>query len=316
MALGTLSLLTNVHPPCITGSTCYAFKVANCPAVSLPARGRLATAAPTTTARGVMVFFSGGDGSALWSDGNGLDGAFLDDLRAQGFWIIQVGWIDGWTMAAPGEDSGSAHLACRPATVVRWAYDNVYVPLGLVHTPERCGFCITGNSGGSSQVAYALTSYGLDSILDGAFPTSGPTHAAQEKGCVLGPQHYAYAEAEAQRFDDAAGYNGSPGPCVLHDPSYGARWQEESVDTGANDLVYPTTRVDVIIGALDCGDAPAHASDFYDALAGAGTPFVSLDAIPNMHHAITNSQDGLDALEDAILDRPIDPTGTPCYPLG
>lgn len=42
---------------------------------------------------------------------------------------------------------------------------------------------MTDNSGGSSQVSYALELYGFEGILDAVIPTSNPPHAAQEKGC-------------------------------------------------------------------------------------------------------------------------------------
>lgn len=274
--------------------------------------------APTSEARGVLVFFSGRTGQEWWNDGTGLAGAFLSDLRGQGYWIVQVNWKDSWLIASPGEDAGSGHLACRPGTVSRWVHDTLYQPLGINPGPGQCGFCITGNSGGSSQAAYALSLYGLDRIVDALIPTSGPTHAAEEKGCLrnIGQEHYYYEPSAAQHMDDSAGFNGSPGPCLNHDPSYISRWEEESVDTGANDLFHPTTRVEIIIGENDCGETLAHATDYYDALVAANTPYVSMNVIANMSHSVQKSLDGLAALENAILSQPINPTGTACYLMG
>src|SRR5437773_10607593 len=175
--LGRFTPLTGYAPPCISGFTCRAFKVDGCTQVSLAATGVVASASPTTAPRGVLVFFSGSDGTDWWSYGAGAAGATFTRIRAAGYWLVQVEWRDSWLVSAPGEDAGSAHLACRPATVVKWVHDNLYVPLGLSPAPEQCGFCVTGNSGGSSQAAYALAFYGMDSIVDALIPTSGPGHA-------------------------------------------------------------------------------------------------------------------------------------------
>jgi hypothetical protein len=264
----------------------------------------------------MVVFFSGNDGTSWWNNGTGTAATFLSRLRADGFWTVQVEWMDAWVLSAPGEDSGSGHVACRPATVVRGVHDSLYMPLGLHSAPLACGFCITGNSGGSAQVSYPLSFYGLDSILDAVIPTSGPTHAAEAKGCLrnVGEEHYAYSDTESITIDDSFGFDRQPGACFDHDPSLTARWNEESVDTGANDLFYPTTRVQIIVGAKDCGGTPAHAADFYNAVVAAQSPSVALNVIQIMGHSIQDSSKGLGALENALLGLPV-PNGTPCYQL-
>jgi hypothetical protein len=246
-----------------------------------------------------------------------LTGSFVQGLQSQGLWVIQVRWRTPWMLSAPGEDAGSAHMACRPATVVRWVHDNRYVPLGITSGLGECGYCITGNSGGSAQVAYPLSFYGLDSILDADIPTSGPTHTVVKKGCLrqTADQHYWYSPNESMSVDDSFGFDQLPGSCHDHDESYASRWDAESVDTGGNDLVYPTTRVVVLVGTKDCGDAPAHGVAFYSALVAAGTPLVSFNVIADMGHYIESYSNGLTELQNALLDQPIGHLGTPCYPL-
>jgi hypothetical protein len=313
--LGVLKVLSGVNPPCLPGYTCQAFKVDRCQGVSQSVAGILAAAAPTVAARGMVLFFSGSQGTSWWSSGSSLTGPFLQGLQDQGFWVIQVRWRAPWMLSAPGEDAGSAHMACRPATVVQWVHDNRYAPLGIQSGLGECGFCITGNSGGSAQVAYPLSFYGLDTILDADVPTSGPTHTVLTKGCLrrVGEQHYWYSDSESITIDDSFGFNQQAGACYNHDASYVSRWDAESIDTGGNDFVYPATRVVMLIGANDCGDTPAHGGAFYDALVAAGSPFVSLSPIANMGHSIQTSSNGLAELQNALLDRPIGHLGTPCY---
>ena len=201
--LGTFVPLTGGVGDCPAGYLCSNFKVTACPNVSLDASGELAQASPTSgTPKGVAVFFSGGLGDTWWKTGVGIAADLLTRLHEQdGLVVVQVRWIDSWLKAASGEDAGSAHLACRPATVVKWVHDTIYAPLGLTPALGQCGFCITGNSGGASQVSYALSNFGLDTILNAVIPTGGPPHAAQYKGCLPGFVGYAYNTTQVQHID-------------------------------------------------------------------------------------------------------------------
>src|ERR1041385_1723918 len=315
--LGRLSVLYSVTPPCLSGYRCTAVKIDQCNGVSQAITGVLAASAPTAPARGMVLFFSGSKGTEWWTTGSAQAEPFLQGLRALGFWVVQVRWKDPWLLSAPGEDAGSAHMACRPATVINWAHANLYVPLGLQSAPEQCGFCITGNSGGSGEVAYALTFYGLDPILDAVVPTSGPTHTALSEGCLrnTGEDHYWFSNSESISIDSSFGFNQQAGACYNHDASYVSEWDAESLDIGGNRLVYPTTRVEILLGAKDCSDAPAHGAAFYDAISAAGTPFAAMNVVANMAHPVQTSANGLAELQNALLDLSIGHAAPPCYPL-
>ena len=77
---------------------------------------------------------TGGGGTAWWSEASSLAASFVDSLRADGFVVVQLRWVDPWLASAPGEDAGSGHLACRPATVFKWVHDNQFLPQGLPTT--------------------------------------------------------------------------------------------------------------------------------------------------------------------------------------
>lgn len=303
LPLGTVTLTSDTDPSCPPGHTCQGIEV-SCPAVSEPARAFLATTQATAPVRGLVMLATGGGGTSWWSEASGLAASFVDSLRGDGFVVVQLRWVDPWLAAAPGEDAGSGHLACRPATVFKRVHDNQFAPLGLPATKVgRCGFCISGNSGGASQVSYALSFYGLESILDAVIPTSGPPHAAQAKGCLrnAGQEAYWYDPGAAATIDSSYGFAAGQGPCATHEPGFVSRWNAESADTGGNDFFYPDTRVVVILGGQDTGSAPAHARDFATRLALAGTPYVTLQTVPNMGHPIRQSSDGLAALHAALL---------------
>jgi len=266
---------------------------------------------PAGPARGLVLFFSGGGGTGWWAGGRSSPAhRFLADLRTAGLGTVEVRWRSGWLAAEPGEEAGAAQLACRPATVLAWSYDNLFLPLS-VSRPERgvCGFCATGNSGGASQVAYALTHYGLDRILDVVVPTGGPPHAAQAKGCLRpggGPDYWYDSHGNARAIDAAYGFvehDDGDGPCARHDPAFEPRWSADSVDAPGADFSHPTTRVQVILGEGDRTVAPAHARDYAARLTEAGTPRFGLQVVPEADHSVRASEEALTALA-AVLTSP------------
>lgn len=301
LALGTLTLGPRTAESCPEGHRCYGFEV-RCPGAAEPARGVLGIARPTAQPRGLVMYFSGGMGTGWWG-ADRLTAAFLRDLRARGIGAVQVRWSDPWLVAAPGEDAGPAHLACRPATVVHWTYHKLFLPLGIPRrTVARCGFCLTGNSGGSTQVSYALSHYGMDRILDAVIPTGGPPHAAQAKGCLRteGEEEYWYGDWALGTIDKSYGFLEGGGPCATHDPGFVQRWTEESVDTGGTDYLHPATRVHFIVGSEDSSVAPAHARDYFEALIEGGSR-ATFEEVPGVPHRVQGHPAGLAAIRRAIL---------------
>lgn len=69
---------------------------------------------------------------------------------------------------------GLKRESCRYATLLTWIYDNIYV---------TGAFCASGNSGGSAEIGYALTTWNRGEILDLAVPTSGPAVARLDFAC-------------------------------------------------------------------------------------------------------------------------------------
>ena len=304
-ALGTMTALTN-KPTCPAGYACTQFNISGCTNVQEDRQVVLAKSSPSgQTPQGLVVFFSGAGGTSWWGAGTGLAGTMVTKLRdVDKFVVVQVKFISEWLKSLPGEDSGAAHLACRPATIVNWVYLNWYLPLGITAALGSCGFCITGNSGGSAEVSYALSFYGLDYELNAIIPTSGPTHAAMLKGCLTGYGRYTYPATSIASMDKSSGHSDettNPGPCCLHDSAYSDRWIAGSVDTGGSDYQYPTTRVQIVIGQNDLGPSPDHAGDYRDVLQLDPHNHVIWTVVPGMAHTIQQSQSGLDALEAALL---------------
>ena len=111
-----------------------------------------------TTAKGSIVFGSGGDGTGFYNYTQ------TRKLQDAGFNVIDRRWPAGWFT---GGTTGPQQAACRLAALLRYVRSSV-VPTGA--------FCATGNSGGSAELSYALTWQGAGKVLDFAMPSSGPFH--------------------------------------------------------------------------------------------------------------------------------------------
>lgn len=302
MPLGTVTV-TSVQPKgCPDGFACSSFAV-QCPGIRATVGGFLARAEARPPLRGVVAFFSGADGADFWSLGSDKGLAFLHDLQNYGLRVFQVRWDrPTWLTASSGEQVGAAKLACRPASVIKWIHDHNPVPPAR---PGACGFCISGQSAGASQVSYALARYGLDSIVSVAVPTSGPPHADIAEGCTAPPGAPGEfpPKSSGALMDLSYGYLNGGGPCERRDSSYSSHWRADGVDANGS-FFYPSTHVQFIFGDADTNPADYHAQKYVNQLRAAHSPYVSVDVIHCMEHGVQNSDDGLAALKAALLGQP------------
>ncbi len=306
--LGNLTVTAASDPATPAGYTGVGFDV-SAPGVTEDSSGFFAIAPHTTASpRGLVMFFTGGPGRNWWTE-RPERAAFADDLRNEGFTVAQVRWEDSWLLSSPGNDAGTAHLGALPATVIKYVHDNYYLPLGISETQVDQlggGFILTGNSGGATQVSYALSHYGLDDILDVVIPTGGPPHAALAKSLLANPgeEAYQYGLDTRQFIDSGFGYFDGNGPGAMQDPAFISRWLEESVSTGGNDYYHPDTRVHFIFGDGDLRQQ-AVGGDYYNRLLAEGSPLVTWEIVPDTGHATTGTAQGRAALWARITAVPV-----------
>jgi hypothetical protein len=266
-----------------------------CPEVQTAARGELTVLPPVGDPRGLVAMTIGG----LGTERQGINRSFVQELVDQGFEAVVVSWVDPWLESAPGEEAGPARLACRTATAIRWIYDDLYRDLGAPSgAVGECGFCLTGNSGGASQIGYALSFYGLGDIVDAAVLSGGPPHAALDEGC-LGEPGLGYDARSAEIIDLSYGFTDGDGPCVRRDQAFAPRWNEDSVDNGG---VYrlPETRVVFVFVDGDASGGPPHGRFYLEELREANTPMLADQTIPGSEHTIQALPQGRAALEAAL----------------
>jgi hypothetical protein len=287
---------------------CSSFVITGCPDLA-EIQGTVAVGEPIGgPIRGVIVFLSGSGGRAWYSNDIGADGLLMD-VRSQGFRVIQVRWQSRWLESVAGQQTGAVRLACRPATMISAIHDRYFAPLGLAdRTDGVCGFCVTGNSAGSSQVAYGLSSYGLDRILDAAVLTAGPPHAEIARGC-LGPKRLRFSRTNAITMDLSYGFAPDQGPCVARDPSWVSRWDQDSFSLAGNDYLHPSSRIAFIIGEAD--PLMAELSSYYrQRLDASGTPMLTYQVLPAVGHEVPTTELGRTAIFEALVDEDIAPDVT------
>lgn len=259
--------------------------------VSLPPDG--------TAVRGTIMFGTGGGGTGYYQ-GSAEAAAMLERVRVAGFVVVQRAWAGDWE----GTTAGMARAACRYSTLLQWVHDNV-------HTVG--GFCATGNSGGASEIAYALSRFGRDSILDFAVPTGGPPMGRMDHGCpgtttagwstdcaMLLAQHAdvcattscTFSQSGQSTIDEA--YTGTP--CANGPAAEGARLREDSVYSADAQLGFAIP-IHVVLGTQDCTEAVTLGLAWYVAV----TSEKSLEFAANTPHPVFSTVAGAAAIEAALV---------------
>jgi hypothetical protein len=295
--LGTVTLISGPTP--CRGQSCYQLDV-SCPELAQSEQATLMVGDPVgLLSRGTIMFMTGGGGTSFWEQFGADAARVLGELRAAGFRTVQLRWARGWLIGAPGKLEGHVRLACKPATVAAWVYR-------MLHDQgPTTAFCATGNSGGSAQVSYMLSHYGLSQILSAAVPTGGPPMGRIDLGCIRDDpanRELWYVSGAAALIDQGFGITRN-GPCLRSNRSFRQRFQEASVAFGNNDYVYPNTMVWFLFGELDESNAVEQGLTYYDRLVQEGTPLVRKDVVPGTPHAVPSTPQGANRVRDIMLSE-------------
>ena len=245
-----------------------------------------------TGGAGTIIFMTGGGGTEYYEDSFTYGPNLIEDLIGAGFATVQVKWDISW-ITGPG---GFERLACRPATITQWIYDELH------GGGDAEPFCATGNSGGSAQIAYALTRYGLAAVYDTVVPSSGPPSGRVDLGCgdcnpdldvvdvPCANDSLCYLPGRINTIDGA--YAGSP----CRDGEFEVLMADSVVTDGA-DLHYPSTKVIAVFGELDGTNAVAQGMQWYDAI----TSEVEIICAPDTTHSVASAVPGYEILRDELI---------------
>jgi hypothetical protein len=268
--------------------------------------------------RGTILFFSGWTGTYWWrwdsEPGEVADDAeaaadrriaashrmVMDALRAAGFLTVEVKWERGWFIAEPGSRENPPLLACKPATLVHWVYDELHES-----APDRA-FCATGHSNGAAELAYLLSRYGMDDILSLVVMEAGPNWARLDQACIRDDAHpELFDNINGRSTNDLAfGYpNDASGICARQDRYYRENFRRTGVVAdGEWNYRYPGTYVAFLFGADDKTVTARHGAYYHDWLRKAGTPLLSRTSVSG-GHVPSGEPEGAAAMRDIFLDE-------------
>ncbi len=276
----------------VENTTCQFLQV-TCPGLK-PISVQIRVTQPKAGAarRGTVVLGSGGGGNGFYAGAPPV-AALVTDLAAMGFLVVDRAWTGGWTT----HEGGLRKESCRYATLLTWVHDTLH---------KGGKFVATGNSGGSAEIGYALTSWGRGDILDVAIPTSGPPIARLDLACVKEPTPEWAKQCQAII---PKGVMECPSNCILGTAndvckqfSAEATLDELRADSVAHKdavLDYPHTRVHFLYGAHDCGE-PVPIGLMY---ATQITSRKKIEFVPKTPHTIASTPEGREALRKAIDDE-------------
>jgi Cep192 domain 4 len=250
---------------------------------------------PSGASAGTIMFIIGGGGLGFYDKAFTYGADTVNMVVSAGFTAVEINFAGpsaGW-LTGPG---GPRKLACRFATAALWAYDHTRG----ANTP----FCATGNSAGSSAIAYGLAHFGLGAIFDMVEPTSGPPMGRLDIGCICNAGGMAgpcstsllttcIGASDAQSFIDPA--YGSPicsNAVNTHDTTNEQTFLNDSVASPDATYSYPTTDVHVLYGDNDLTAAVPLGLDWVNLI----TTRKEVECVTGAPHDMPNDQAAADKI--------------------
>jgi hypothetical protein len=299
-SLGTVTVLSGPTP--CDGAMCYDTQV-SCPQLAQSASATLKVGDPQGAPQGTIFLASGWDGTYWWGSPGTNYESIVSQLQAEGLRTVQIRWHTNWWAGAWAQLEGHAKLACRPATVLRWVYHNL-------HQDVRAPFCAEGHSNGASQVAYAITQYGLADLFSLVLFESGPNFARIDHGCIEdtsdpGNQALFYKDRSGRGLINwSLGLPQDYGACVDQNETCRTLFEEASLAFDDNwQYYYASTMAAFVFGEDDLGTTAVHGLYYHNRVLQAGSPLVRMDVIDGADHFVASTQRGMDAITDILVNE-------------
>jgi hypothetical protein len=307
-------------------TTCVTVSVTCESLPSATAELRITLNSPGTTLLGTIVLGSGGTGNSFISGPAPLPNlpalSIIKNLANAGYKVIERRWLEGW-FGQGSEGLGIIGPSCRHAELLRW--------LDTQET-ESGPICAFGNSGGGAEIAYGLTRWNTEEILDAAIIGSGPPMARLDIGCLGFDYNPGWQQTCTVLWNNTQTQCGDQPPiCTLYERkgAFGPMEldaalsvvDQENVCTNSNadfatllsensvlypgaDVEYPETAVHFLFGRSDCTESSILGTLYLDAIISEKS-VTYLDDVP---HEIQNTEIGANAIVSSIIQScTIDP---------
>jgi hypothetical protein len=338
----TVTRLSSCPEGGLPNGACYEVTISNCAEtagdfiatvkVNEPVNGRDSQGAVFFTTGGGGNYYYDNDASFITGDRRcnpqGNCGQYaVQALNDANYETIQTNFSDpnnsgseltGW-LTGPSRD-GPRTLACRYATLVHAVWTDI-----LDRDTSR-PVCATGNSAGSSALAYSLTQYGLGStfgpgpLISMAEASSGPPMGRMDNGCMRTPPSIevtcpngtvlseGYGVLTALQFIDSA-YDGdqdstpdgldSCADAIERGGGDSALFHYDSVvSTDYPAPNYPRTLVNLVFGDQDLSSAVPLGLEWYHAIASQRAQACVVGA----QHELPGSYEGASQVANDLTD--------------
>ncbi len=300
-ALGTVSFV-GIDGTCLRrGDDCWLLEV-QCPDLDdMRASLRINYPDWKVPVLGVVLLTEGGSGNTFWGSKTNAAYNAMAGMIQGGYITVELAWKKPWwadsRASLDGSFAGYPQTACRPASVARYVRD-----LFVAWDPARA-YCATGTSGGATQLALALSHYGLDGDFDFVMPVSGPPVAEIGIGCYQTPGYEAmwFSQGTANTIDQMFGVE-RQGPCVVKDEYYRPLYTAASAGVGG-DYLFPGLPVHFVFGGEDATSAVGQGGFYAQQLSDAGNALVSSETVLDAPHNVHSVTSGANVLRDRILDQ-------------
>lgn len=276
---------------------------------------------PSVPFAGTIILGGGGTGQSFLSGDAPLPGLppleIVLQLSGAGYKVIERKWKTGW-FGEGSEGLGIIAPSCRHAELIKW--------LKTEETSDA-PFCAYGNSGGSSEIAYGLTRWNTEEILDAAFLGAGPPMASLDTGCLGFGYDPGWEQTCTEVWNNTQTQCGDQPPvCTLYDreeatgpmeidaafsiadmdslctdssSAYTQVFLENSVLFPGADLNYPNTGVHFLYGRQDCTESATLGTRYLDAIISEK----SVTYIEDVPHDIQDTEAGASAIIGAVIEK-------------
>lgn len=254
--------------------------------------------------KGTIVFLTGGVGNQAYSGGSPVTDQTVESVVEAGYEAIEVAWEGegGWATGVSG--AGFRSAMCAPAEVVRWISSH--------KASESKALCAEGGSGGAFQIAYGLSVYGLEEVLDMVVLTAGPPVSRLDVACLgtddpqlkpsVWPDSIARTWAGAL-VDGVMGWSQNGDYCKKGTASEQALKQLRADSlvspTEERDYAYPRTKVNFVNSQADGTHANHQARLYFEKVTSAKAWYV----IPGDSHFVHGTLEGAKKIRELHLNE-------------